>query len=342
VTAPRIALGLGVLGLAVWGLLAVLGLQAMPSYLAAWLFWMALPLGALPLVMLLELLDVRGWAIVPVLRRLLLLLPAGALFAIPLMVGAAPLYHRTGLASSLPGWWMEPRFLLVRMAVMLLVWTGFALVFCRAPRRGPRRGRAIMGLLLHLGMGSLAALDWLMSLDPGIGSSAFGLLVIMAQVGTALCAAVFILAVGADGRALPDEIAPVMAAALGAWVFLHFIQYLVIWSANLPGEVVWYQTRALGLGAPAVWSGFAAAVLALAVLLSYRVARTPWVMASVAAMLLLAHLVEMLWLVTPPFRGRFAAALPDLPALLGLGGLAIFMLLALPGPMRGGDDHARA
>lgn len=52
--ASRVALGIGVLGLAFWGLLAGLGQQAMPSCLAAWLFCMALPLGALPLVMLLE------------------------------------------------------------------------------------------------------------------------------------------------------------------------------------------------------------------------------------------------------------------------------------------------
>jgi hypothetical protein len=56
----------------------------------------------------------------------------------------------------------------------------------------------------------------------------------------------------------------------------------------------------------------------------------------------LAHLIETLWLVTPPFRGGFAAALPDLPALLGLGGLAVFMLLALPGAPWKGVEHARA
>ncbi len=341
-TATRIALSVGILGLALWMLLAALGQQAMPSYLAAWLFCMALPLGALPLVMLLELLDVQGWALTSVLRRLLLLLPAGALFAIPVMLDAVPLYHRPGLAEGLPGWWMEPRFLLVRMAVMLLVWTGLAMVFCRTPRHGPRRGRAVVGLLLHLPLGSLAALDWLMSLDPGLGSSAFGLLVIMAQVGTALCAAVFVLAVSTEGQALPDEIAPLMAAALGAWMFLHFIQYLVVWSANLPGEIVWYQSRTLGLGAPAVWFGFAAAVLALAALLLNHIARTPWIMASVAAMLLLMHLIETLWLVTPPFRDGFSATLPDMPALLGLGGLAVFMLLVLPrAPWKGvGHGHA--
>ena len=338
-SAVRMALWIGLLGMALWLLLAALGQQVMPSYLAAWLFWMALPLGALPLVMLLELFDDRGWTLLPVLRRLLPLLPIGALFAIPVMIAVSPLYHHAGLTERLPGWWIAPRFLLARMIVLLLVWSALALMFRRPSPHGPRRGLAIIGLLLHFVMGSLAALDWVMSLDAGIGSSAFGLLVILAQIGTALCAAVLILAITANEGRLPNEVAPMMAGVLGAWMFLHFIQYLVVWSANLPGEVTWYQTRALGLGAPTVGSVFAAGALALAVLLSHRLARLPAVIASLAVMLLLAHALEMLWLVTPPFRGRFTAALSDPAALLGLGGLAVFTLFALSAR---GKIHARA
>lgn len=328
------ALGTGAFGLAALALLAAFGSVVMPSYLAAWLFWMALPLGALPLVMLLELLNVRGWTLLPVLRRMLLLLPAGVLLALPVVVsvflGHGPLAARPGL----PAWWVQHPFLLVRMAVLLLVWTGLALLFCRAPRQAPRRGAAVAGLLLHLPMGTVAALDWVMSLDPGLGSSAFGLLLMAAQAGTALCAAVFALALGARGRGLPDEAPPLMAGALLAWVFLHFIQYLVVWSANLPGEIAWYQARSLGLGAPAAWSCAAAAALALALLLPRGLARIPAVVASVAAMLLLAHLVEMLWLVTPAFRGAFSAAWSDGLAVAGLGGLAVFTLAALLGAGR--------
>ncbi len=339
-TTTRAALWIGVLGLALWLLLAVSGRQAMPSYLAAWLFWMALPLGALPLVMLLEFFDDHGWTLLPVLRRLLVVLPIGALFAIPVMVGVSPLYHRVGLTDGLPGWWMAPRFLVARMIVLLLVWSVLAIVFRRPSPRGPRKGLAVAGLLLHLVMGSLAALDWMMSLDPGIGSSAFGLLVILAQVGVALCAAVLILALGNRGAALPLEVAPMMAGALGAWMFLHFVQYLVVWSANLPGEVTWYQSRALGLGGVVAGSVAAAAVLAVAMLLSHRLVRVPAVIAGIAAMLLLAHLLEILWLVTPPFRGRFALSLADPLALLGLGGLAVFIMLTiLPAQEK---THARA
>ncbi len=318
-----VALSLGVAGAGAWAVLALTGDQVMPSYLAGWLCWMALPLGALPLVMLLELLGVRGWAVLPPLRRMLLLLPVGALLAAPLALGAGPLLDQASAASP----WLAPWWLLVRLVTMLAIWSVLALVFCRAPRRAPRRGWAVLGLMLHLVMGSVAAVDWVMALDPGLGSSEFGLLLIVAQMGAALCFAVLALAVSQQGGLLPEELPPLMLAFVGAWLFLHFVQFLVVWSANLPAEVAWYQRRALGLGTPAIWFGFVAAVVAILGLLPYQVARRPAVMASTAAMLLLVHAAEMLWLVTPAWRGAFVIAAPDLAAVLGLCGIAVALLL---------------
>jgi len=332
VSAVRTALLVGALGLAACVLLAVLGVTVMPSYLAGWLFWIALPLGALPLVMALELAGMDGLAVMVPLRRVLALLPVAALLAIPVMVRAAALYGRETLArqgfSGDPGW-MAPGFLIVRMVVILLVWTGFAVVFARPPANGvARRGWAIVGLMLHAVLGTLAAVDWVMSLDPGLGSSAFGLLLIAAQAGAALSAAVLLAAIPRDGAPLPATVAALMLVLLGSWVFLHFVQFLVVWSADLPGEIVWYQRRSAGLGAAAVWFGFAVAVLALALLLPRSLARRTKVVAGIAALLLIAHLVEMLWLVTPSFRGHFLVSLPDLLALVGVGGLVIGVLLA--------------
>ena len=335
------AWAIGVVGVAIWVLLEAAGQQAMPSYLAAWLCWMALPLGALPLVMLLEMVDVRGWTVLPLLRRLLLLMPLGALLAIPLMLALPELFHRPGVAETLPPAYADPHGRLIRMVVILLVSCLFAFIFCRAPRRGPRRGWAALGLMLHLALVSVAAVDWVMSLDPGLGSSAFGLLFISAQCGIALCLAVFLLSV-ASQSALPEEVPPMMAVVLGVWMFLHFVQFLVVWSANLPDEVIWYIRRTNGLGVPAVAWMSAAAVLAVAALLPYRLVRAPAVMATVAAMLLLAHLTEMLWLVTPAFRGAFVIAWPDVPALAGLGGIAVGLLLAIASFARRKEAHAPA
>lgn len=320
------ALAATVAGLALWGLLAVLGAPVMPSYLAAWLFWLALPLGALPIVMALELLGVSAWPVTLVLRRMLLLLPVAAVLAVPLALRYDPLFRHPG-AGALPAAWMAPGAFLLRAAVMLVASVVLAVVFCRAPGR-PRPGVAALGLAVHLVVVTIAALDWVMALDPRIGSSSFGVLLLTSQAGCALAAALFVVAVSSDDE-LPAVLPPLLGVVLGAWVFMHAVQYLVVWSANLPEEIVWYQVRARGLGGPALWFGFAAAVLTFAVMVPHGVVRRPWVMASVAAMLLLAHLIEMLWLVTPPFRGALVPAWADIPALLGLGGVALLVL----GPM---------
>ena len=324
----RVTLGLAGLAAITLIVTAAFGMPVMPSYLAGWLFCLALPLGALPVVMLLDLAGVSDWAILLPLRRILLLQPALSLAAIPVLLGAGGLYHRPGSASPPPAGWMATGFFDGRMVVLLLVWTGMALIFGREPSRGPRPGLAALGLCLHLVLGTLAALDWLLSLDPGMNASAFGLVAISMQVSTALCVAVLALALPSHGRPVPAEATPLLLVAIGVWMFLHFIQFLVIWSGNLPREIVWYQHRIGGLGGTALWFGFTAAVLALAALLPRRLSRTPWILASAAVMLLLVHLTEMLWLVTPGFRGRFTLSLPDLGAVLGIAGLGCGLLLA--------------
>lgn len=315
-------LGAGVLGTLAWIVMAMSGLQVMPSYLAGWLFCLSLPLGALPLVMMLELSGVADWTLMAPLRRLLLLQPVVSLFALPVLLRMGTLYHRPGMASPPPAGWMSTGAFDVRMIVLLLIWTGLALIFSRQPSRGPRQGLAAIGLCVHFVAGTLAAMDWVMSLDPGLNSSVFGLIVISTQVSIALCVAILALALPSRRDPLPGEAAPLLLVVLGVWVFVHFIQYLIVWSGNLPTEIVWYQHRIGGLGGGAIGFGAAAALLALAILLPHRLARAPWVLVSVAIMLLLVHLIETLWLVTPGFHDRFTISLPDFPALLGIVGLA--------------------
>ena len=321
----RLFLGTGLLAVIAWIVMSASGLQVMPSYLAGWLFVLALPLGALPVVMLLELFAVQDWAIMQPLRRILLLQPVASLFAIPIMFRVTALYHHPGMASQVPAGWMASGFFIGRMIAILLIWTGLALLFSR-PRIVPRQGLAAIGLFLHFAIGSLAGLDWVLALDPGMSSSAFGLLMISIQISVALCAGVLGLTI--REQIMPSELAPMMTVAIACWMFLHFIQYLIIWSGNLPTEIGWYQHRITGLGGSAIWFGFVAAVLTLCLLLPHRLVRAPWALASVAVMLLLVHLIEMLWLVTPGFRGHFTLSLPDVPVIIGAIALAGSLLIA--------------
>ncbi len=313
---------LGALGCA--GLL-LHGGAVMPSYLSLWLFLIALPLGALPIVMTADLVG-AGSVLLMVLRRMLLLIFPASLLAIPLMLQVTELYARPG---GLPADWMAPHAFVIRMLVLLIVWCLLAAVFSAPFRQGRGRVLAMIGLLLHAGMASLAAIDWVMSLQPQLGSSAFGLLLIMAQMAIAASAALLVVSVQSPGS-VPVRARVVLICVLVGWMFLHLTQYLVVWSANLPDEIVWYQLRGAGLGEAVIWMAVSCTVIAL-VMLPAAVARLPVVSACCGGMLLTVHLLEMLWLVTPVFRGGFLLNLEDALAVLGLGGIAALLVaITLP------------
>ena len=338
---PALAvLAIGVLASAGWVVMTVASAGTMPSYLAAWLFWLAVPMGALAIVVATELAGPGGQdgPVMLVLRRALLLLPVGALFALPVLFSTAPLFRRPSVANPLPADWMAPGAFIVRACVILVVLSVLAVLFSR-PTAAPRRLLSAIGLMAHLSLVSIAAVDWVMSLQPGLNSSAIGVLLIASQLGVAACLAAFVIAVATPpGAPVPRAAGSLLAVVLAIWAALHFMQFLVVWSANLPAEITWYLDRLPGLGGPFIWSAVAATVIGIA-LLPTAAARVPAVLASLAAMLLLAHLAETLWLVTPAFRGSFTITLADALALLGIGGLVVGLLLMLL-PRRPEDRYA--
>ena len=133
-TRSGIILCIGLLASLAWLLTAALGMEVMPSYLAGWLFCLSLPAGALPLLMLLELLGLQDRPLAATLRRILPLQPAVALAALPVLLRQHALYHRPGLSDGLARW-MAPAPFAGRMILILLTWTALCLVFMRRPRR---------------------------------------------------------------------------------------------------------------------------------------------------------------------------------------------------------------
>ncbi len=319
------------------------GVPMMPSYLAAWLFLLAVPVGALALVMGLEL---AGAALLPVaapLRRMLPLLPLAALFAVPVLLNPAALYGWTvHPLHGFAGVWFAQRFFIARMAAGLVIWSILALLFLRPPppqKAAGRAGLATLGLMLHFVIGSIAAFDWTMSLYLPLASSVFGLLLMAAQCSLAASAAVLVTAVRRGICATGAGFAALLAALPGAWTFLHFTQFLVIWSANKPEEADWYLHRSHGLGAAAEWLGLLAFIGALTLL---RRPVLPGLLAAVAALLVFTHLIEMLWLVTPSVRGRFTVSLADALAMLAAAVVAAAILFTFQPRPRQGAGHGTA
>lgn len=326
IAAALACLAVGVTAMLAWIVMALSGVQAMPSYLGSWLFWIAIPIGALPLVMGLEAVGDPVPALTRALRLALPLLPAGLVLAVPFLIGNHALFFRPGIDKPLPQAWMNPPLFILRTVVLVAVLSAIAIAFSVPPRSRNRRTAAVLGLCAFACILTVLAADWLLAIQPGIASSALGLLLIASQLGVASAIAAFVVAVSGKGRLQQPHIGGLLAAVIAAWLFMHFTQFLVIWSANLPDEVTWYIDRASPLGAATIWFGFIAAVIALAVLPTALGQLRP-VLASIAAMLVLVHVLEALWFVTPAFRGRFVIDWADACAVFGIGGLVLALLL---------------
>jgi hypothetical protein len=278
------------------------------SYLAAWWFVTGALLGGLANVWLHQLTGgAWGETIRAPLLRAARWLPLACLLFLPVLLGAPLLYP---WQHGVPGepdavfrhLWLSPMFFTVRSIVYLLLWSGFSV--------------------------SLAAVDWIMSLQPAWYSSVFGWLAGTGQMLTGLALGVLLIDRGAARARLPDLGNLLMMYVL-TWAYLAYVQFLIIWAADLPHEISWYLRR----GAPA-WQAVAWALVVghfagpLCILLSRHAKRAPGLLGVLAGALLAAHLLDCWWLVLPSVAHltRHWLWLAPLVA-AGFGGLA-WMALA--------------
>jgi hypothetical protein len=296
--------------LALYVAVAVFGLVVMPSYLAAWLVCLSVPVGALPLVMGLELAGQGRTAPTGVLRGMLLLMPVAALAGLPILFFLPGLYpwvaHPPQGFAAL--WFSQTGFVLRSLAYLGL-WSVLALALLRPPATS-RIGLCGVGLALHAVIGTLAATDWIVSLSPGLNVAGFGLLVMSGQCALALAVALLL-------APEPNASAPWLITAVFAWGALQFTQYLIVWSADRPEEIAWYLQRGGVLGRGAVWAGAACLVVVLALFVRPRAGRRG-IVAGGAGCVLLVQMLAVLWLVTPSIRGAFVVSLSDVAALVAM------------------------
>jgi hypothetical protein len=299
---------------------------AAQAWLTAYLFWAGLPVGALFLVLVHGLTGGPwGTALRPALAAMLRTMPLLALLLIPVLFGVRHIYpwaiaHEHG--------WLALPFFTARAIAYVVLWNVLALRAARVmlPDGWLPPGFAWPALILLLGSTTLAAFDWLMSLEPHWTSTIYGLLVAAGWTMAALAGALA-LAIGCAVLRSEDALdaaARILLALVCLWAYLSVIQLIVIWESDLAQEIPWYLRRlADGWQWVALFIGASEFIVPFLILIWQPLRRSPVPVLAAALCILAGHLAETWWLTVPDFARGFGWVQPV--AFAGIGAAFLFV-----------------
>lgn len=325
------------------------------SYLAAYACVVSTAVGALIFLMICHAMRAT-WPVA--VRRLneaiVASLPILAVLFIPLLFGLDPLYRawlrpdliedehlRSLIQHKQP--YLNVASFLVRTVVYFIIWIGCGALLrgwsLRADRdpslAAPAKSRALSAGALPLVALAItfASFDWLMSLTPTWSSSMFPVYVFAGGFVSAIALLTLLAFLAQRGGLLPD-LSTSHYYALGRlllsftifWAYAAFFQFMLIWIANRPEEAEFYVHRAEGpWDIVSVILVFAQFVVPFVVLLNYRVKRRPAWLSAIAIWLLVAHYIDVHWLVVPQAPGHHPAPYHwlDLAALALVAGATV-------------------
>jgi len=337
--------------------------QFFRSYLLAFTFLIGLPLGSLGILMIHQ---VGGGTWGFAIRRLLeagtRTLPLMGLLSLPILfLGLHDLYewthhdvvaHDEFLSHKVP--YLNEPFFIIRTVIYFLIWA--LLVFLlnkwseqqdQTQETHPTHRMQILsgpGIVLFFLTATMASMDWLMSLEPHWFSTIFGVIYI---VGMGLLTWGFMYLVSnslARHKPLSNilnesrrrDLGTFMLACVMLWAYTSFSQLLIIWSANLPEEIIYFMTRLEGgweyMGYGLLLFHFAVPFLFL---ISSTMKSKAKLLAAIAIGLIFMRLVDLYWIIAPSFTKipadhgpsyhstGFTIHWMDLAIPIGLGGILI-------------------
>ena len=345
------ALLVGAVGLivALAGCLIMPG-RALPAYLVGFLFWFGIGFGGLALSMLHRLVG-GSWGLI--VRRPMeaasLTMPLLALLFVPIFLGLATLYpewavkpekvHELSQAVKHKLGYLNANFFLLRAGLCFASWTVLAYLMSRWSVRqdstpNPAASRwpqmiAAPGLVWIFLSGTVATIDWVMSLEPDWYSTIYS---VMLMIGMGLSTLAFTLVLtttltregveptasaGTPGRF--NDLGNLTLAFTMLWAYTSFSQFLLIWCGNLIEEIPYYLRRSRG-----GWQVVVAVLMGFHFfapfffLLMKDVKRGLTQLRTVALFILFMRVVDLSWLVLPAqavVTGHDSTANPNAPGI---------------------------
>jgi hypothetical protein len=304
--------------------------QMAHAYMYGWTFWATLTLGCLAMTFLhhavrgswglavLRILEAGGSAtsfLVVFLAYLPILIIPSAIQSVypwthpgndPVLLNRLPLYNPTAFV--------------IRQVILFAIWIAFAAALRRSSVRQDtnkdskeaqwRTNWSAPGLVVTALTGTMAATDWVMSMDPHWYSTMFGPIIIICGALGALSFAVYLVCLNRDKAPFNQIMSPNLTKDFGnmlltitmLWAYFNFSQFLIIWNGNLPQTARYYAMRSPHffnvLGFVLIVGCF---VLPFCALLAPRTKRFPENIAKVALWIFAMRFLDIYYIVVPMY-----------------------------------------
>jgi hypothetical protein len=296
------------------------------SYTVAFAFTSAIGLGAFFFVMAMYLAgNAAGVTVRRIMENIMVTLPVGAILFLPLVFGLKYVYpwmHPEIMQASAnlraKSAFLTENFFIWRTFGFFLLWSIWIFsIYRQSTKQDTERSVRQMyiiarfcapGLFLVVLVGTLAAYDWLMSVQPSWYSTMFGLYY-LAGGALAFMSVVTLVCLGfRRAGILTNSITIEHYHDLGKWLFcltafytyIAFSQYLLIWYANLPEETIFYRVRSHGMWLPiSLALPFIRFIIPFFILLCRPAKRNLTIIGLIAGWSLIMEFLDLYWVVMP-------------------------------------------
>lgn len=254
--------------------------------------------------------------------------------------------------------WLNLPFFAIRLVACAVLWLLYYAFFVRGSLRQDQskdpnftvraRRNAPFFMVVFFFTVTIVAFDWISGLEPEWYSDMFGVYLF---AGTFLSgiAAMALGVLGLIRRGRLTEVKSKHFYNLGTlglaftvfYAYIGFAQYMLIWYANLPEEVIWFKHRIEGAWYPvALLLPLLNFLIPFFLLIGGEPKKRPWVLRTAALSILLGHFVDLYWLVFPTLGPEPRLGWPELAMaclFLGLGFLQIRRAMGRGADMPVGD-----
>jgi len=188
-------------------------------------------------------------------------------------------------------------------------------------------------MAIFAGTVTLLAFDWISSLEPEWYSDIFGVYLFAGTFLAGLAATTLGVLHLRDRGRLPGvrtdhlyNLGGLLFAFTVFWSYIGFAQYMLIWYADMPEEIFWYQARIDGPWRPVILVLAALHfVLPFFVLVARDAKGSATVLRRMAILVLFSHALDLYWLLFPALRKGVLFSWPELSFLLLALGAALLI-----------------